>query len=130
MPAVSKAITNGLCVSVESEFIPERSNPDQPLFFFAYHITIKNEGDRPLTLRNRYWHITDAAGQVEEVRGPGVVGYQPRLEKDQSFQYTSFCPLRTEFGTMKGTYEMVWDDGETFDAEIPAFQLVTPHSVN
>ena len=95
-----EAITNGLCVSVESEFIPERSNPDQPLFFFAYHITIKNEGDRPLTLKNRYWHITDAAGQVEEVRGPGVVGYQPRLEKDQSFQYTSFCPLRTEFGTM------------------------------
>lgn len=125
-----EAVTNGLIVSVESEFIPERSNPDQPLFFFAYHITIRNEGDHPLTLKNRYWHITDAAGQVEEVRGPGVVGYQPRLEKGQSFQYTSFCPLRTEFGIMKGTYEMVWDDGETFDAEIPAFQLVTPHSVN
>ena len=127
---MSEAITNGLCVSVESEFVPERSNPDQPLFFFVYHITIKNEGNRPLTLMNRYWHITDAAGQVEEVRGHGVVGYQPRLEKDQSFQYTSFCPLRTEFGTMKGTYEMVWDDGEIFDAEIPVFRLVTPHAVN
>ena len=67
---------------------------------------------------------------VEEVRGPGVVGYQPRLEKGQSFNYTSFCPLRTEFGVMKGHYEMFFDDGKSFEAEIAPFQLVIPHAIN
>ena len=69
-------------------------------------------------------------GRWRRYKGPGVVGYQPRLEKDQSFQYTSFCPLRTEFGIMKGTYKMVNDEGEMFDAEIPPFRLMTPHAVN
>ena len=127
---MAEAVTKGIRVSVQSEFMPQRSDPDRPLFFFAYHITITNEGETPQTLISRFWHITDSVGQVEEVRGPGVVGYQPRLEKNQSFQYTSFCPLRTEFGIMKGTYQMVNDDGDTFDAEIPSFQLITPHAVN
>ncbi len=127
---MNEAVTNGIRISVKSEFIPERSNPDEPLFFFAYHITIINESDEPQKLISRHWHIKDSAGQVEEVKGPGVIGYQPRLEKNQSFKYTSFCPLRTEFGFMKGTYQMVSDDGETFDAEIPVFHLVTPHAVN
>ena len=127
---MSDAVTKGIRVSVKSEFLPERSDPEQPLFFFAYHITITNEGEIPQTLVSRYWHITDSAGQVEEGRGPGVVGYQPRLEKKQSFHYTSFCPLRTEFGIMKGTYQMVNDNGEIFEAEIPSFHLVTPHAVN
>lgn len=127
---MAEAVTEGIRVSVQSEFMPQRSDPDRPLFFFAYHITITNEGETPQTLISRYWHITDSVGQVEEVRGTGVVGYQPRLEKNQSFQYTSFCPLRTEFGIMKGTYQMVNDDGDTFDAEIPSFQLITPHAVN
>ena len=127
---MNKAVTNGIRISVKSEFIPERSNPDEPLFFFAYHITIINESDEPQKLISRHWLIKDSAGQVEEVKGPGVIGYQPRLEKNQSFKYTSFCPLRTEFGFMKGTYQMVSDDGETFDAEIPVFHLITPHAVN
>ncbi len=127
---MAEAVTKGIRVGVKTEFIPERSDPHRPLFFFAYHITITNEGETPQTLVSRYWHITDSVGQMEEVQGPGVVGYQPRLEKDQSFHYTSFCPLRTEFGIMKGTYKMVNDDGEMFDAEIPSFRLVTPYAVN
>ena len=127
---MAEAVTKGIRGGVKTEFVPERSDPHRPLFFFAYHITITNEGETPQTLVSRYWHITDSVGQVEEVQGPGVVGYQPRLEKDQSFQYTSFCPLRTEFGIMKGTYKMVNDEGEMFDAEIPPFRLKTPHAVN
>ena len=127
---MNEAITKGIRISVKSEFIPEQSNPDEPLFFFAYHITITNESDIPQKLISRYWHIKDSAGQVKEVRGLGVIGYQPRLEKNQTFEYTSFCPLRTEFGIMKGTYQMVSDNGETFDAEVPGFHLVTPHAVN
>ena len=127
---MSDAVTKGIRVSVKSEFLPERSDPEQPLFFFAYHITITNEGEIPQTLVSRYWHITDSAGQVEEVRGPGVVGYQPRLEPGESFDYTSFCPLMTEFGVMHGIFNMVRDDGEKFDALIKPFKLAVPFSVN
>ncbi len=126
----SSAVTKGIRVEVKSRYIPERSDPSLPLYFFAYHITITNEGDKMVTLLSRYWHISDATGYVEEVKGPGVVGYQPRLEPEESFDYTSFCPLKTEFGIMKGTYQMYYEDGESFDAEIAPFQLVTPHSVN
>ena len=127
---MSTAVTKGICIEVESEYIPERSDPSEPLYFFAYHVTISNEGQIPVTLISRYWHISDGAGQVEEVRGPGVVGYQPRLEPGEALKYSSFCPLRTDFGIMKGTYQMVYDDETGFDAEIASFQLVTPHSVN
>ena len=127
---MSEAITRGLEVKVVSRYVPEQSDPDRLIFFFAYHITIINHSDHPVTLKNRYWHIKDGVGHVEEVRGPGVVGYQPRLEKGQSFNYTSFCPLRTEFGVMKGHYEMFFDDGKSFEAEIAPFQLVTPHAIN
>ena len=127
---VSTAVTKGIRVDVESEFIPERSDPSEPLYFFAYHITISNEGKIPVTLISRYWHITDGTGQVEEVKGPGVVGYQPYLEPGEAFKYSSFCPLRTDFGIMKGTYQMVYDDETGFDAEIAPFQLASPQSMN
>ena len=127
---MSTADTKGIRIEVESEFIPERSDPNEPLYFFAYHVTISNEGQIPVTLISRYWHISDGIGQVEEIRGPGVVGYQPRLEPGEAFKYSSFCPLRTDFGIMKGTYQMVYDDETGFDAVIAPFQLVTPHSVN
>ena len=127
---MSTADTKGIRIEVESEFIPERSDPNEPLYFFAYHVTISNEGQIPVTLISRYWHISDGIGQVEEIRGPGVVGYQPRLEPGEAFKYSSFCPLRTDFGIMKGTYQMVYDDETGFDAVIAPFQLVTPHSIN
>ena len=127
---MSDAITKGIRVSVVSKYIPEGSDVDHPLYFFAYHITISNEGEKPVKLESRYWHITDATGQVEEVRGPGVVGHQPRLNPGESFRYTSFCPLRTEFGIMKGTYRMYYDNGDSFNVKIAPFNLVTPQSVN
>ncbi len=83
-----------------------------------------------MQLISRHWIITDADGEVEEVQGPGVVGAQPVLGPDETFQYTSACPLRTAFGTMHGTYQMVTEDGDSFDAEIAAFTLSTPYAVN
>lgn len=127
---MSKNKNNGININVLAEYVSERSNPLKKRFFFAYHITIHNKSNSPAKLLSRYWHITDAEGKVEEVRGPGVVGYQPRLEEGESFQYTSFCPLVTEFGVMHGVFHMVRDDGQKFDAIIKPFKLAVPFSVN
>lgn len=93
-------------------------------YVFAYRILITNEGPSPAQLIHRQWLITDALGRTEEVRGPGVVGKQPRLSPGESFEYESFCPLPTPFGQMRGIYRMIRDDGTIFDAEIPTFSLV------
>lgn len=122
--------TNGIRVSVFSVYLPERSNPERSQYFFAYTVRIANDGRRPAQLVSRHWIITDAGGRVEEVRGPGVVGEQPRLAAGESFEYTSGCPLRTANGTMHGTYQMAYDNGETFDAEIPMFGLAVPGALN
>jgi ApaG protein len=125
-----EAVTQGIRVSVRSQYVPERSNPNEDVFFFAYEVTIANEGDEPAQLVTRHWIITDAFGNVEEVRGEGVVGETPFLDPGDSFTYTSFCPLRTEIGTMHGTYQMVRPDGSAFDAAIPSFTLEQPHFLN
>jgi len=127
---MSKNQNNGIKINVLSEYISERSNPLKKRFFFAYHITIQNESNSPAKLLSRYWNITDADGNVEEVRGPGVVGYQPRLEQGQSFEYTSFCPLTTEFGVMHGIFYMIRDNAKKFDAIIKPFKLAVPFSIN
>ncbi len=121
---------HGVQIKVRPEYLPERANPMQPMYFFSYEVTIANRGDLAVRLVSRYWRIRDAYGRIEEVRGPGVVGKQPRLVPGESFQYTSFCPLPTEFGTMEGSYQMVLDDGTEFDAAIPVFQLISPQAVN
>ncbi len=126
----SEAVTQGVRVRVESRYHPERSRPPENEWFFSYAIKIRNEGTRTVRLLTRHWIITDADGQIQEVRGPGVVGQQPVLPAGQSFEYTSFCPLKTSFGTMHGTYQMVTDSGETFDVEIAPFALGEPHSIN
>lgn len=123
-------VTNGIRIDVKSSFLPERSNPPKPLYVFAYHIAIVNDSEQPVELKDRYWHITDANGNIEEIRGPGVVGNQPRLKKNESFEYTSFCPLPTAFGVMKGSFRMVRDTGESFEAKIEPFKLSVPFSVN
>lgn len=110
-------------VEVQPSYLPDQSDPAQGVFSFAYRITITNVGEVPAQLIARYWTITDAAGQVEEVKGLGVVGHQPLLEPGQSFQYTSGCRLRTPSGTMQGRYFCVADDGEPFDTPIPPFLL-------
>lgn len=126
----SQATTRGVEVTVQSSFVPERSQPALGRWFFAYRIRISNRGDVPVQLLNRHWVITDAHGNVEEVRGPGVVGEQPLLEPGEAFEYTSFCPLETPFGTMEGSYEMLTRDGETFWARIGRFTLSEPLAVN
>lgn len=124
----SCAETNGIRVRVQSHYLAEQSSPREERYAFAYTITISNEGTRSAQLRTRHWIITDARGTVEEVRGDGVVGKQPRLMPGQSFQYTSSCALATPVGTMHGTYRMWRDDGTYFDAEIAPFSLAVPAS--
>lgn len=126
----SQATTRGLEVHVDSRYIPERSSVEDGRWFFAYTVSLRNMGTEPVQLLSRHWVITDADGNVEEVRGPGVVGAQPVLQPGERFQYTSACPLPTAFGTMHGTYQMRTEDGEAFDAEIAAFSLSTPYALN
>jgi ApaG protein len=127
---ISEAVTRGVHVRVEAQFDSERSVPDQNHWFYLYTVTITNQGDETVQLVSRHWIITDGEGQVEEVRGPGVVGHQPVLEPGEHFRYTSGCPLTTEFGFMRGTYQMVTSGGEEFDAEIAQFELSQPYSVH
>jgi ApaG protein len=126
----SEATTRGVFVSVRSRYVPEQSDPEHSGWFFAYTILIANQGEETVQLLTRHWIITDAEGRVEEVRGPGVVGAQPVLRPGESFEYTSACPLRTPFGTMHGTYQMITEKGDRFDAEIAPFSLSTPYAVN
>jgi ApaG protein len=126
----SEATTRGVHVAVVSEYAAARSNPQQQEWFFLYTITITNVGDDTVQLVSRHWIITNGRGEVEEVRGPGVVGQQPVLAPSESFTYTSGCPLTTAFGTMEGTYEMVTPRGERFDARVAPFALSEPYTVH
>ncbi len=126
---MSIAVTQGVRIEVQSRYIPERSDPDDDFYFFAYRVVISNEGGAPVQLVARHWIITDGDSQVEEVRGPGVVGEQPMLRAGESFEYVSACPLRTPVGTMHGTFQMVGADS-AFDAEIAPFTLAFPNALN
>ena len=110
-------------VEVEPRYLPEQSAPAQGLWSFAYTITISNIGDVPAQLISRHWIITNELGEVEEVKGLGVVGQQPLLRPGDSFEYTSGCRLRTASGTMQGSYFCVAEDGERFEVDIPPFML-------
>jgi ApaG protein len=113
-------------VSARTAFIPEQSDLDSGRYVFAYTITITNAGNVPAQLVSRHWIITDANNQVQEVRGLGVVGEQPLLRPNESFQYTSGTAIATPVGTMRGSYQMVAEDGAQFDAPIPEFTLSMP----
>ena len=117
---------NNIKVDVETRYIEEQSNPEQNYYVFAYTITIQNEGNQSAQLLTRHWVITDSNKKVQEVRGDGVVGEQPMLKPGEQFVYTSGTMLETSVGTMKGSYQMVADDGSHFDATIDEFVLSTP----
>lgn len=117
---------NDIRVDVETRFVEGQSDPAQSRFVFAYTITIRNEGRSPARLLNRHWVITDANGKVQEVRGEGVVGEQPHLRPGEGFRYSSGTIIETPVGSMQGSYEMVSDEGERFDAPIAPFSLAMP----
>jgi ApaG protein len=117
-------------IDVRTSYLPGQSEPGQNRYVFAYTITITNAGTVPARLVTRRWVITDANEQTREVQGEGVVGEQPYLMPGTSFQYTSGTVLETPVGTMQGSYQMIADDGTTFDAEIPSFILSIPRTLH
>ena len=122
--------TYSMQVTVRSQYVAEQSQPEVGEYAFAYTVTITNKGDTPVQLISRHWIITNALGQVEEVKGLGVVGHQPLLEPGQSFEYTSGCPLDTPAGTMRGHYFCVAADGTRFEAPIAEFGLAMPRALH
>ena len=130
MPETSEAVTHNIRVSVQATYVEQRSDPEGGMWFFAYRVELENLGSDTVQLLSRHWVITDGEGRVEEVRGPGVVGEQPVLEPGDRFHYTSACPLPTPFGTMHGSYQMITEAGERFDAEIAVFSLSRPYALN
>lgn len=127
---MSEAVTNHIRVEVMSQHVPEQSRPQDDVWVFQYTVRITNQGQDTVQLLSRHWIITDALDHVEEVRGPGVVGEQPLLAPGESFQYSSWCPLKTPIGMMHGTYQMVAKDGEQFEIEIAPFALKARYTVN
>jgi ApaG protein len=127
---VSTAITEGIRITVSTEYLASQSSPTQHRYVFAYTVRITNEGTETAQLRSRHWIITHGNGKVEEVKGPGVIGRQPTLRPNEHFEYTSGCQLETPRGSMHGTYQMLRPDGRWFDAKIASFSLAMPHSLN
>ena len=117
-------------IDVATRFLADQSAPEDGRYVFAYTIHIRNRGRLSARLIDRHWIITDANGKTEEVRGEGVVGEQPYLQPGEGFQYTSGAILETAVGSMKGSYQMLADDGVTFDAEIPPFVLSIPRTLH
>lgn len=127
---VSEAVTNGIRVEVIAQHSPEHSRAMEGEWVFQYTVRITNIGDDTVQLLSRHWIITDAVDHVEEVRGPGVVGAQPILPPGESFKYSSWCPLKTPTGIMRGTYQMAGSDGTRFDIEIAPFALRARYTVH
>ncbi len=127
MTAMYDKTTRAIRVSVKPTFLEDQSSPDENYYVWAYRVQIENQGSETVQLRDRYWRITDGFGRVQEVRGPGVVGEQPVLKPGERFEYTSGTPLATPSGIMLGTYRMETDKGESFEVEVPAFSLDSPH---
>jgi ApaG protein len=127
-PEPYRETTRAITVTVRPSFLDEQSRPEDNYFVWAYEVTILNGGPETVTLKTRYWKIMNANGQVQEVRGAGVVGEQPTLTPGQRFEYTSGCPLSTASGFMSGSYQLETANGEAFNVVIPAFSLDSPHA--
>src|SRR3954463_11006445 len=127
---VSEAVTNDIRVEVMSQHSLENSRPSQGEWVFQYTVRITNQGSETVQLLSRHWIITDAADHVEEVRGAGVVGAQPVLAPGESFKYSSWCPLKTPTGMMRGSYQMAGPGGKQFDIEIAPFALRARYTVH
>jgi ApaG protein len=119
-----------ITVEVETDYIEGQSEPENERYVFSYTITIRNEGGEAAQLLSRHWLITDANGNIQEVKGEGVVGEQPHLKPGEGFQYTSGAMITTPVGSMQGSYQMITDNGDEFDTEIPAFTLAIPRTLH
>ena len=117
-------------INVKPSYVPERSNPIQSYFLFSYFVNITNNSNVSIKLLSRYWHITDGSRISEDIYGPGVIGKTPTLRPKTSFSYSSFCPLKTPMGFMRGTYRMVDEKGVEFDTEIRPFRLIASQVLN
>lgn len=126
-PTSYVATTRGIAVSVEPTYLETRSSPENAQYFWAYRVIIENQGRETVHLLSRHWMITNARGELTEVKGPGVVGEQPVLKPGERFEYTSGAPLNTPWGMMGGAYQMETESGERFDIEIPTFSLDRPN---
>lgn len=130
MDSVTKT-TDGVKITVATEYQPEYSSPVQFHYVFAYKVHIENRGDCTVQLRNRKWFIHDANGKVRSVEGEGVAGQQPVLEPNESYEYVSGCNLKSGMGKMRGSYQMERIvDGSFFDVVIPEFSLIVPFKLN
>lgn len=127
---MQKTETREFKIAVKVEYVSTESRPEQGYHFFAYKISITNSGSSPAQLMSRHWIITDEKGHKEEVRGPGVVGVQPRIQPGQTFEYESACPLNAATGSMRGQYHFVAESGESFSVEIPEFYLIAPMALH
>jgi ApaG protein len=125
-----KQIDYRIKVAAQAFYLEEQSDPEQDRYVFAYTVVIENQGSIAAKLLGRHWIITDTNGKIEEVRGEGVVGEQPYLRPGESFRYTSGAILDTSVGSMRGSYQMLADDGMTFDADIPPFVLSIPRTLH
>ena len=126
LPHMYRAVTRQIEVTVEPNFMPERSSIERSQYFWSYTIVITNSGPETVQLRTRHWIITDASGRKQEIRGEGVVGERPVLEPGERFEYTSGVPLPTASGFMSGRYQMVTSRGEQFEIDVPTFSLDSP----
>lgn len=127
---MSTTRTRDVEISVRPRFHPEHSEPHRDHWFFSYTVRVHNLGLTKVQILARTWHITDARGHTEVVRGPGVIGEQPIIEPGEHFVYTSYCPLGTSLGAMEGSYTIRLDDGEVFEARINPFTLVDPDQIH
>jgi ApaG protein len=127
---MNRATRHQINVEVETDYIENQSVPEKHRYVFSYTITIHNNGTEAAKLLNRHWIITDANGRVQEVKGQGVVGEQPHLKPGETFRYTSGTVLDTPVGTMHGSYDMMDNQGNHFDALIPPFSLARPGSLH
>ena len=121
---------NEVKITTQSQFVPQLSSNDKALFYFSYKIKIHNAGKKQVQLISRHWDIEDSLGRKKVVDGEGVIGKKPTIEPGEHFEYKSFCPLKTDYGIMKGFYTMKDEKGNLFKASIPQFGLVVPNTVN
>jgi ApaG protein len=123
-------LENNIKIKTYPKFLPERSEPLKSYYFFSYRIKIINNSEEKVRLLSRYWHIIDGEGRSEDIHGPGVVGKTPNINPKEFFEYTSFCPLQTPIGFMEGSYRMISEKGNQFDAPISQFKLIATQFLN